>query len=134
VFALDCEPRNFLRPCLLLLLREAPDHGYDLLDRLRTLGVADTDPGGVYRALRALERDGLVHSDWTPSAAGPARRTYHLSPAGDRALEGWATALAQVRDAMETYLRRYARLRAAAPPVRLAAGPAAVGRGARWRG
>ncbi len=27
-------PKNFLRPCVLLLLREQPAHGYDLLERL----------------------------------------------------------------------------------------------------
>ncbi|MCA1680840.1 MAG: helix-turn-helix transcriptional regulator, partial [Actinobacteria bacterium] len=45
-------PKNFLRPCLLLLLREAPAHGYELLDRLRAFGFEGSDPGGLYRALR----------------------------------------------------------------------------------
>src|SRR4028118_363495 len=46
-------PKNFLRPCLLLLLREHPAHGYDLLERLRPLGFNRDDPGRLYRALRA---------------------------------------------------------------------------------
>ena len=57
----DVLPRNFLRPCLLLLLREQPAHGYELLERLRTFGFA-RDPGGLYRALRGLEQDGFVRS------------------------------------------------------------------------
>ena len=48
-------PKNFLRPCLLLLLREQPAHGYELLERLRPLGFGRDDPGGLYRALRSLE-------------------------------------------------------------------------------
>jgi len=32
--ASDVLPKNFLRPCLLLLLRERPAHGYELRERL----------------------------------------------------------------------------------------------------
>src|SRR4051812_1472885 len=67
-------PRNFLRPAILLLLREDPAHGYDLLERLRPLGFQRPDPGGLYRVLRALEQEGLVRSAWEPSEAGPERR------------------------------------------------------------
>src|SRR5438034_9919232 len=75
-------PRNFLRLCLLLLLREQPAHGYELLERLRSFGFVRDDPGGLYRALRVLERDGLVRSAWKPSQAGPERRIYALTRAG----------------------------------------------------
>ena len=78
----ELEPRNFLQPCLLLLLREKPDHGYELAARLRPMHDGDGDAGGVYRALRALERNGLVRSEWQASDVGPARRTYYVTPAG----------------------------------------------------
>ena len=42
-------PRNFLRPCLLLLIAEAPSYGYDLLVRLGELGFRHVDPGMLYR-------------------------------------------------------------------------------------
>ena len=74
----ELEPRSFLRPCLLLLLRERDDHGYGLAARLPPLHDGDGDAGGVYRALRAMERLGLVRSEWHTSAVGPARRTYRL--------------------------------------------------------
>ena len=100
-------PRNFLRPCLLLLLREQPAHGYELLERLRPLGFVRDDPGGLYRALRALERDGLVHSGWEPSAAGPDRRMYELTRAGKEELHRRAKDLATVKDTLEVFLSRY---------------------------
>jgi len=59
--------RSVLEPCLLLLLREQPDHGYNLIARLRALGLVNGDPGRVYRALRALEQEDLVSSVWTAS-------------------------------------------------------------------
>ncbi|CAN5810221.1 hypothetical protein BH18ACT7_BH18ACT7_07760 [soil metagenome] len=102
------EPRNFVQPCLLLLLLEHPDHGYALVERLKCFQVAEGDPGTVYRTLHALEVAGTVRSTWGLSEAGPARRTYHLTDVGRRQLEDWASSLSQTREALETYLTRYA--------------------------
>ncbi len=100
-------PKNFPRSCLLLLIGERPSHGYDLLERLRRLGVPATDPGGLYRALRNMEREGLVSSEWEMSATGPARRTYALTDRGWRWLHVWATAIAESRVLLSSYLDRY---------------------------
>lgn len=100
-------PRNFMRPCVLLLVAERPSHGYDLLERLSVLGLASTDPGGLYRLLRNLERDGLVASSWETSAAGPARRTYTVTDEGREWLHAWAGALAESRRIVTGFLSRY---------------------------
>jgi poly-beta-hydroxybutyrate-responsive repressor len=100
-------PRNFLRPCLLLLLREQPAHGYELLERLRRLGFTRDDPGGLYRALRALERDRLVSSGWESSAAGPDRRIYELTRAGMEELHRRAKELARMHKTLQIFLSRY---------------------------
>lgn len=107
------EPRNFLQPCLLLLLRERPDHGYELVTRLRPLHAGDGDAGGVYRALRAMERQGLVRSEWQTSDVGPARRTYYVTEAGVASLKSQAAGLEQVHAAIHCFLERYGRLVAA---------------------
>ena len=104
----ELEPRNFLKPCLLLLLREHDDHGYGLVGRLRPLHDGDGDAAGVYRALRGLERGGLVRSEWHASAVGPARRTYHLTAAGRDHLDGQARHLVDVHAALQEFLERYA--------------------------
>ena len=100
-------PKNFLRPCLLLLLREQPAHGYELLERLRPLGFAGDDPGGLYRALRGLEQDGLVRSAWHASSAGPDRRIYELTRPGMEELHGRAQELARAQHALGVFLSRY---------------------------
>lgn len=100
-------PRNFLRPCILLLLREQPAHGYDLLERLRTLGFVRDDPGRLYRALRALEDDGLVRSAWERSSAGPDRRIYELARPGMEELHAQATAIDEARRTLEVFIGRY---------------------------
>jgi poly-beta-hydroxybutyrate-responsive repressor len=100
-------PKNFLRPCLLLLLREQPAHGYELLERLTVFGFGRDDPGGLYRTLRALERDGLVQSAWEPSLAGPDRRIYQLTRLGMEQLHENATALLASRETLDVFLSRY---------------------------
>ncbi len=101
-------PRNFLRPCVLLLLREQPAHGYELLERLHALGFVREDPGGLYRALRSLEAEGLVRSAWEPSGEGPQRRIYQLTRAGMQELHEGAKAIARTRELLDVFLSRYA--------------------------
>lgn len=73
---------SHLQACLLLLLAERSDYGYGLVARLSPFGLADIDTTTAYRALRALEAEGCVSSQWVPSRSGPARRIYHLSSFG----------------------------------------------------
>jgi len=100
-------PKNFLRPCLLLLLRERPAHGYDLLERLEPLGVSRADPGRLYRALRVLEKEGFVHSAWESSESGPDRRIYELTRPGMEELHAASQALLQTNSVLNTFLSRY---------------------------
>lgn len=100
-------PRSFLRPCLLLLLREQPAHGYELLERLQAFGFDRSDPGGLYRTLRQLEQAGFVHSVWEASTSGPDRRMYELTRAGMEELHMNAKALSACTDLLETFLSRY---------------------------
>jgi len=100
-------PKNFIRPCLLLLLREQPAHGYELLTRLQAFGFQASDPGGLYRALRKLEAEGFVRSAWEPSGTGPHRRIYELTRAGMEQLHSRAKGLAEARGTLDTFLVRY---------------------------
>ncbi|HEY3240672.1 MAG TPA: helix-turn-helix transcriptional regulator [Acidimicrobiia bacterium] len=110
-------PKSFLHACLLLLLKEEPGYGYDLVTRLRELGL-DDDSAAVYRALRALEERGEVSSYWNTSSTGPARRMYRLTPAGDEALSVSVQGVAETHQAIERYLCRHALVQArpAQPP------------------
>lgn len=100
-------PRNYLRASLLLLIGEAPAHGYDLLEQIGQLGLRNVDPGGLYRALRVMEQDGLVASWWEHSSAGPARRSYRLTEDGVEWLHAWAGALREGKRYLTAYLERY---------------------------
>jgi PadR family transcriptional regulator len=115
-------PKNFLRPCLLLLLREQPAHGYDLLERLRPLGFNRDDPGRLYRALRALESDGLVRSVWEKSSSGPDRRMYELTREGMQTLHESVDALRLTNELLSVFLDRYSEFVATKPRRKARAG------------
>jgi PadR family transcriptional regulator PadR len=100
-------PRNFLRPCVLLLLRESPAHGYDLLERAQAFGFTRSDPGGLYRTLRSLEDEGLVRSGWEPSPQGPDRRIYEITRAGAEWLHASARDIQSTHDLLQRFLARY---------------------------
>jgi PadR family transcriptional regulator, regulatory protein PadR len=99
---------RFVEPSLLLLLRERPLHGYELLERLPELGLEGrVDIGNLYRLLRGLEQEGLVRSEWSADLPGPAKRTYELTDEGRRLLDRWAEALQRAQGTIESFLRRY---------------------------
>jgi poly-beta-hydroxybutyrate-responsive repressor len=99
---------RFAEPALLLLLRERPAHGYDLLERLPELtGEARVEMGNLYRLLRGLEEEGLVSSEWDDSSPGPAKRRYAITPAGEQVLDRWAEALRRSQLRIDQFLARY---------------------------
>jgi poly-beta-hydroxybutyrate-responsive repressor len=99
---------RFVEPTLLLLLRERPLHGYELLERIPELGVERrVDIGNLYRLLRSLEDEGLVRSEWSADLPGPAKRTYELTDEGRRLLDRWAEALRRAQGTISSFLERY---------------------------
>jgi len=101
------QPRNFLRPCLLLLLSEHPAYGYELREKLGPLSPAPWDMGSVYRALNTMEDEGLVRSYWERSDEGPRRRRYDITPAGSDVLDRLAGEMSAMRDLLAEFLERY---------------------------
>ena len=108
-WAVRARVERYVEPSVLLLLREGPKHGYELLDRIPELGAEEgrIDLGNLYRVLRALEEDGLVTSQWHAELPGPAKRTYRLTDAGEALLDRWAVALRDAQAVIDTFLRRY---------------------------
>ena len=105
------QPRELVAPSLLLLLAEAPGHGYDLMNRLKPLGFDWSGPGPVYRELRSLEAAGRVTSDWAVGT-GPARRIYEITDAGRASLDRSVGGIASLQALAAEFLARAGQLRA----------------------
>ena len=97
--------RGFLEPCLLLVLKRGKSHGYDLRGALAPFGLDEVNPSLVYRALRDMEAQEWVESEWdTETTAGPARRVYQITDAGDLYLDQWAADLRETDRVLHAFL------------------------------
>lgn len=110
------EPAVGVRPAVLLLLAETPEHGYDLLPKIRQRMGTNYNGAGMYRALRKLEDEGLVESSWEESPShGPERRYYNITDAGLVELDAHAAHLKTSGRLIRAFLRRYEALPATEP-------------------
>jgi PadR family transcriptional regulator PadR len=98
---------RFAEPAALLLLRERPAHGYELLEQLPELTGERVDMGNLYRFLRLLEEEGIVSSEWDDDAPGPSKRVYQLTDEGRALLDEWTGALRHAQERTDAFLTRY---------------------------
>jgi PadR family transcriptional regulator, regulatory protein PadR len=87
---------RLLRPAILAMLSQAPTHGYELAHKIgerNLFGTEPSDPSGIYKALKEMEKEGLVRSSWELGDSGPAKRRYELSPEGITCLKRWISTL-----------------------------------------
>ena len=85
--------KGHLDTLLLASLENGPRHGYAVKEALRAGSGArfDLPTGTIYPALRRLEAAGLVKGTWE-QVDGRRRRSYELTPAGQRRLASDRTA------------------------------------------
>lgn len=93
---------------MLLILRARPKHGYDLIARLKELGIPVDGPQ-VYRLLHVMEAEGLVRSKWR-AGRGPTRRVYRVTARGTRRLAQDTEELSRVAANLQLYSQHYAEL------------------------
>ena len=106
-FGIGDRPPNWLVPMMLLSIREWDSYGYELMERARALGFEAMNPGTLYRALRQMEKDGVVESSWETSRGGAARRMYTITDAGEAYLGFWARSLGRYQQSMDAFFRLY---------------------------
>ena len=98
---------KLLRPVILSVLAQGDSHGYAItehLGRLAAFAQQPPDHTGVYRALQAMEKEGLILSDWEHSKTGPGKRNYRLTPKGGACLTQWKRTLEEYRRTIEVLL------------------------------
>ncbi len=92
--------------CVLALLADRKRYGYELVQSLSSVEGMLVTEGTVYPILSRLKREGLVATEWRESSAGPPRKYYHLTPAGEAALADFRAQWRLFAAAVETFLER----------------------------
>jgi PadR family transcriptional regulator, regulatory protein PadR len=83
--------KGVLEGCVMEIISRQPTYGYDITQQLHKLGFEDVVEGTVYTILVRLEKNKLVSSERKPSAVGPPRKFFALSPSGhDELRQFWA--------------------------------------------
>ena len=100
-------PQGTLDLLILTILRRESLHGYGLVQRLKglTAGAFQLNPGSLFPALYALERDGKLRSERRPSENNRHARYYTLTALGRKQLEHeerrWARAVVAISSVLE---------------------------------
>jgi transcriptional regulator len=100
-------PQGTLDLLILTILRREPLHGYGIAQRLKTLtdGAFQLNPGSIFPALYALERDGKLRSDLRPSENNRRAKYYVLTALGrkqlDREERRWARVVMTISSVLE---------------------------------
>ena len=74
--------KGVLEGCVLEILGRGETYGYEITQRLRSLGFSDIVEGTVYTILVRLEHNALVSTQKKPSDMGPPRKFYTLTKKG----------------------------------------------------
>ncbi len=102
--------KELLVPYILLLLRNVPVHGYELMHQLGAIGFGTIDQGNFYRMMRQLEKESYVCSEWDTSSSGPAKRLYSLTEVGEQYLQTYADQLQKYQDILKQFFEMYSKM------------------------
>ena len=91
----------------LVVLREQPSHGYELMERLEEFGFEQINSGTLYRTLRKMEKEGLCKSEWETSTSGPARRVYSITNDGEAYLTSWTEECKKYQLVLDSFYLAY---------------------------
>lgn len=84
--------KGTLELAVLLLLREEPRYGLQLVDRLNALGFGVAE-GSIYPLLARMRAEQKVDAEWVDRGVGHAHKVYRLTRRGAAAcgalLEAW---------------------------------------------
>lgn len=92
--------------CVLALLVGRERYGYELVQILSQVEGMLVSEGTIYPILSRLKREHLVATEWRESPAGPPRKYYRLTPAGEAALADFRDQWQVFARAVETFLER----------------------------
>lgn len=79
--------KGVLEGCVLEIISRGETYGYEITQKLRSLGFNDVVEGTVYTITMRLEKNNLVDIEKKPSTKGPQRKFYTLNTAGKQHLE-----------------------------------------------
>ena len=98
---------NFFEPCVLYLLLEKPNYGYELSKNLKERCGCDVNIGNLYRGLSRMVKSGYIKKETSKSDAGPARIIYEITKSGRSYLASWIENLKLQNKTVSKLIKNY---------------------------
>lgn len=93
---------------ILLVLKLKPTHGLGILNKMNELVENNRlDTAVIYRNLKAMEEKGLISSQWQESEAGPQKKVYHITKAGEETLAEFKLDIEMSLSNLMTFIKVY---------------------------
>lgn len=95
--------RGTLEFCVLLMIRQQPSYGYEIISALEKYPILAAKENTIYPLLRRLLKEDYISSFWQESTAGlPPRKYYSITDKGreylSAMLEEWDHLLAAINE------------------------------------
>lgn len=75
--------RGTLEFCILLMIRQQPSYGYEIISTLEKYPIIAAKENTIYPLLRRLLKEGYISSSWQESTEGlPPRKYYSITDKG----------------------------------------------------
>lgn len=104
---LEIPSPDWITPFLLVILRERDCYGRELARQVIDYDLGAMRPEAVYRALRQMEKEGIVVSKPEGPRSEPCWLRYSITASGETYLEYLANLLGQYREEMNLLFRFY---------------------------
>ncbi|MBM7128933.1 helix-turn-helix transcriptional regulator [Dyella mobilis] len=88
-------------------MRDGPQYGLSILDRLKDQAGLDVAEGSIYPLLHRLERAGSIKAEWRLDEEGTRPRKYYvLTASGHRELDAATDEWGRISQALNSFLNR----------------------------
>lgn len=98
--------RGVLELCVLRILRDKPNYGYEIVTTLAEFGPLAAGENTVYPLLRRLKTEKFLDASMVESPSGPPRQYFRLSARGRQRLTDLQNEWTELAQAMERCLAK----------------------------
>lgn len=101
--------RKWQSAFILLIIDEAPTHGYEIAQKMNAFGClikTTGQMGGMYRLLSDLEEEELIVAEWETDKPGPAKKIYKITQKGFKRLMELDTQFEDLKQTITSFQNR----------------------------
>lgn len=102
--------QNFFEPCILFVLLEKPNYGYDMQKQLREKCTCEVNIGNLYRCFSRMQKLGYIERTGAESKRGPKRYIYTITESGKDYLNGWVVSLKKQKKIISSFINNYKKI------------------------